>query len=287
MSHRSVKYQVAIAVAIIGIACFGFALLRRKHDVRNEHIDPFSGLNSEDIYQLLIDSANDLPQWPDEKTQAGYVATKGPQAVTRTQDFIHMLDTHGAFVVKWKGLDYGAGWGRIASLLLSKGGSEQLDLVDAWQGTLDILARGNFKNRKWKVSEILADDEIPEAEYDFVYAFSVFTHLAPRAFWLNLQSLACGVKSGGSVYFTVRHEEFIAHISEHRYLGKSEEIASIVRSEGFWFAYSGGDLGNEAVFGDMIVSEEHLRASLSHLGTLDYLGQPLGQMQHVYALRVH
>lgn len=247
---------------------------------------PFENLSAEQIYALFTDSHNDFPLWPSEKVQAGYTSTLGPGAVRKTQAFIDMLDTHGAFVPGWRGLDYGAGWGRIASLLLARGSAEQLDLVDAWAGSLRFLDEGGFRNRYWKVSEVLAHDEIPEAEYDFVYAFSVFTHLAPRAFWPNLELLARSVKSGGSVYLSVRHEEFIAHIAKHRYPGKAEEITNLVRSQGFWFTLSGGDLGSGAVFGDMIVSEERLHSSLSHIGVLDYLGQPPGQMQHVYALRI-
>ena len=243
-------------------------------------MNPFQNLNPDQIYALLTDEDNDLPLWPNEKIQAGYTATSGPGAVRKTQAFIDMLDAHGAFVPGWKGLDYGAGWGRIASLLLAKGGPEQLDLVDAWEKSLQILKAGNFKNRRWKVSEIIRSGEIPEKTYNFAYAFSVFTHLAPRAFWPNLEILANSIRSPGSVYFTVRHLEF----AQHKYPERVDEISGTLRSEGFWYASTTGDLGTEAIFGDMIISEESLHATLGS-EALDYLGQPPGQMQHVYALR--
>lgn len=242
--------------------------------------DPFQNLSPADIYALLTDPDNDLPLWPNEKIQAGYTSTSGPGAVRKTQAFIDMLDAHGAFVSGWRGLDYGAGWGRIASLMLAKGAPEQLDLVDAWKKSMEILEAGNFKNRRWKVSEIVRPGEIPENEYDFAYAFSVFTHLAPRAFWPNLDALKMSIRSPGSVYFTVRHLEF----AQHKYPERLDEISEALDAQGFWYASTTGDLGTEAIFGDMIVSEAHLRGTL---GELDYLGQPPGQMQHVYALKTH
>ena len=245
-------------------------------------MNTFQNLNPDQIYKLLTDPENDLPLWPSEKIQAGYTSTSGPGAVRKTQAFIDMLDRYGAFASGWRGLDYGAGWGRIASLLLAKGGPEQLDLVDAWDRSLDFLKAGNFKNRQWRVSDILQPGEIPEKAYDFVYAFSVFTHLAPRAFWPNLRTLARSIKEPGAVYFTVRHPDFAAHIVKHKHPEKAADIRAALESEGIWFAPLNQERGDEAIFGTTIISERRLR---DELGNLDYLGQPPGQMQHVYALK--
>jgi hypothetical protein len=242
------------------------------------HNNPFQDLSPPGIYDLLIDPYNDLPVWPSKEIQAGYTATNGPTAVKQTQYFIDMLDEHGAFTPGWRGLDYGAGWGRIAALLLAKGDPEQLDLVDAWDRSLKLLDDGAYRNRCWKVSEILQPGDLPEKEYDFVYAFSVFTHLAPRAFWTNLDALAKSIRSPGTVYFTVRHLEF----AKHKYPEKMNEISAALESEGFWFTSTFSKPGVEPIFGSAVVSEKHLRDTL---GPVEYLGQPSGQMQHVYALK--
>lgn len=241
--------------------------------------NPFEDLSPSEIYDLLIDHHNDLPVWPSEEIQIGYTATSGPAAVRRTQSFIDMLDEHGAFIPGWKGLDYGAGWGRIASLLLAKGSPEHLDLVDAWDGAMRCLEAGGYRNRCWRVSEMLRLEEIPEKTYDFVYAFSVFTHLAPRAFWNNLGVLRESIRSPGTMYFTVRHLDFV----HHKYPERVDEVSAALESEGFWFTPTQGDRGAETIFGAAVLSEESLR---DNLGPVEYLGQPLGQMQHLYALRI-
>jgi hypothetical protein len=241
--------------------------------------NPFRGLTPRQIYDLLRDPSNDLPQWPSKEVQRGITATSGPGAVRKAQSFIDMLDKDGAFVPDWKGLDYGAGWGRIASLLLSKGSPEQLDLVDAMDRSLALLEAARLKNRRWKVSMILKPGEIPENTYNFIYAFSVFTHLGPRAFFTNLEAHRRGVRSGGTVYFTVRHPEF----ATHRYSEKTEEISRALDEQGFWFTPTAGGGGIESDFGRMIITEERLRESFA---PLEYLGTPLQKRQHVYALRV-
>jgi len=209
----------------------------------------FQDLSPAQIYALLIDHNNDLPMWPSEHVQRTYNQMIGPRAVKKTQDFIDILNEDGAFPPGWRGLDYGAGWGRIAALLLAKGSPEQLDLVDAWDGSLDLLDEGRFKNRRWKVSEILQPGDIPENAYNFVYAFSVFTHLSLRAFWTNIQALTKSIQSPGTVYFTVRHLEFV----EHKYPERIDEVSAALESEGFWFTSTEGDRGVEAVFGDRVI----------------------------------
>jgi len=205
----------------------------------------------------------------------------GPPAVRRTKAFIAMLQADGAFVPGWRGLDYGAGFGRVASLMLARGTDNQLDLVDAWDRSMELLERGGFRNRRWRVSEVLRPGEILENTYDFIYSFSVLTHLSAEAFWPNLAALKRGIRGSGTVYFTVRLPDFADHAVKHRHPEKADEIRAALDSEGFWFTPL-DKLGGGTVFGTTIVSEERLR---DELGSLDYLGQPRGQMQHVYALR--
>jgi SAM-dependent methyltransferase len=242
--------------------------------------NPFENLSPKEIYTLLTDPTNDLPTWPGEDIQAKFNSMKGPVVIRRTRRFIKMLNRDGAFKEGWRGLDYGAGYGRIAALLLSKGTPDQLDLVDAWPESLSYIEEGSFKNRYWLVPEILGEGDIPKDTYTFVYAWSVFTHLAERAFWNNLHHLKESVKAGGSLYFTVRQEDR-AH---HAYPKRRDEITDALESDGFWFTPKLSDL-----YGDAIISKERLLSELGQLGQLDYLGMPRQRRQrrqHIYALRI-
>jgi SAM-dependent methyltransferase len=254
--------------------------------------NPFENLSPKEIYTLLTDPSNDLPTWPGEDIQARYNSMAGPGVIRRTRLFIKVLERDGAFKEGWRGLDYGAGYGRIAALLLSKGTPDQVDLVDAFPKSLSYIEEGGFKNRYWLVPRILGERAIPKDTYTFVYAWSVFTHLAQRAFWNNLHRLKESVKAGGSLYFTVRHEDWAYHAYRRRRdkmidaLEKRDKMIDALQSGGFWFKPQRGALGPKAVYGDAIVSKERLLSELGQLGQLDYLGTPRNRHQHLYALRI-
>ena len=238
--------------------------------------NPFAGMNIEQAYSALIDGSVG-PRWPDEKMQQGYTGTFGPDLLRRTNSFIDILDKDGAFKPNWKGLDYGCGWGRFASTLLAKGDPEQLDLCDAWAMTISILNDLNYQNYRFKVSELLKPGEIERDKYDFVLSFSVFTHLAQRAFEQNIPSLLESLKLGGKLYITVRHDEFI----DHKYEDRASELRSILDRDDIVFLDSGGDLTGEKIFGDTIIKPIFLK----NFGTVNYLGTP-HTLQHVYTIRI-
>jgi SAM-dependent methyltransferase len=212
-----------------------------------------------------------LPGWPSEAVQKKYNGVAGLPLMRRTLRFVEALERDGALEGDWKGLDYGCGWGRIASVLRAKGAPRQLDLCDAWPKTLDLLEGAGFENRVFTVSEVLRADEIPAATYDFIYAFSIFTHLRRDAFENNLRRLAQGLKPSGKLYFTVRHADYLPRMKATR-----RDLAAFARN-GFWFRRSGGN----PVFGATVVERAVLERMLPP-GTLAYAGE-IALCQHLYA----
>lgn len=239
------------------------------------YANPFEGMKVEEIYDGLIEGKFG-PRWPDLQIQAGYTGTNNVDTLRRAFAFIDVLAKDGAFKPGWKGLDYGCGWGRFASVLLSKGTPDQLDLCDAWIHTLRIIAELGYGNRIFRVSELLKPGEIAEGIYDFILSFSVFTHLSHQAFAQNMPLLRAALKPSGTFYFTVRHEDFI----EHKYADRAEELGATLGDSGFVHVDSGGDISGQKVFGDMIVTVDYLQ----RFGPVRYLGLASYTLQHVYAL---
>lgn len=133
--------------------------------------NPYKGLSVEEIYQGLIEGTFG-PKWPNENLQKGYAGTNKVALVRRAFDFLEILNQDGAFKKNnFKGLDYGCGWGRFASTMLSKAGPEQFDLCDAWQITLDHLEKLDYDNHVFKVPSLLTEDSIPQNTYDFILSF--------------------------------------------------------------------------------------------------------------------
>ena len=248
------------------------------------HVDPFQGMSLPAIYKTLLDGdpGKGTPRWPDEKLQKGYTGTCGVDLLRRAFDFTGMLAKDGAFIPGWRGLDYGCGWGRFGSVMLSRGAPAQFDLADAWPKTLNVLAELGYSNRVLAVSELLKPGEIPEGEYDFIMSFSVFTHLSPVAFDTNIPLLLAALKPGGRFYFTVRHDEFI----DHKYADKAAMCREVLARDGVLFLDSGGNLGTEKVFGDTVITPDYLASFARQPNTIRYLGQP-HSLQHVYVIEKH
>lgn len=244
----------------------------------SRHADPYEGLDLQQLYEAVREGRAG-PRWPTEDIQRMYAGTHGTDLVRRSLQFIRMLEEDGAFPPGWKGLDYGCGFGRFATLLLSKGPPEQLDMCDAWEKTLVVLTNLGHRNRVFRVSELLEPGEIPPGSYDMILSFSVFTHLSAQGFARNLPVLMAALKPGGRFYFTVRHEEFI----DHKYADRSVDLHARLYQDEFMFTDSGGNLGTEKVFGDTVVTRGYLQRLTPEGFALRYLGLP-HTLQHVYVV---
>jgi SAM-dependent methyltransferase len=215
-----------------------------------------------------------LPAWPAEEIQKTYTGTSGLPLMQSTLRFVETLEHAGAFGTPgWRGLDYGCGWGRIASVLLTRGEPAQLDLCDAWPRTIALLRGAGFANRVFAVAEVMADGDMPEAAYDLVYAYSVFTHLRRDAFENNIRLLRRTLRPGGGFYFTVRHADFMPRIK-----ARPEALEALER-DGFWYRPT----GNSIYFGAAVVTRAYLEA-LPLTGSLGYLGE-VDACQHLYVIR--
>ena len=216
-----------------------------------------------------------LPAWPSQDMQKKYTGVHGIALMRSTLCFIDTLDRAGVFASPgWRGLDYGCGWGRIASLLLTKGTPNQLDLCDAWPKTIELLRGADFPNRIFSVPEVLEDGDLEREDYDFIYAYSVFTHLRRDVFENNLRVLFRALKPAGKLYITVRHADYMPRVK-----ARSEDLKTLSR-EGFWFRPH----GTNALFGAAVTEQRYLEA-LPMLKSLEYLGE-VDLCQHLYALGV-
>jgi SAM-dependent methyltransferase len=217
-----------------------------------------------------------LPRWPSEDTQKRYTGGSGLPLMKRSQKFLEVLEAAGEFRnPSWRGLDFGVGWGRLASCMLRYGGPRQLDVCDAWDISLEFAEATRLRNKFYKVSEALDSSVLPSNEYDFVYAFSIFTHLNEATFKNNIVELTKALKSGGRLYFTVRHDDFLPRIS---HLLESNDVTAEKSPECLHVTYP-----NKTVYGETIVTEKFLQDNFSGVGSLKGFGL-VDAWQHLYCL---
>jgi SAM-dependent methyltransferase len=214
-----------------------------------------------------------LPAWPNPEQQMRYTGRYGLELMEFTKAFVDLLDRDGAFEKPgWRGLDFGCGWGRIASYMLTRGSPAQLDLCDAWASSLALL--DGFQNRRWLVAEILKSTDVPAGSYDFVLAFSILSHLNRKAFNAALTILTSALRPDGKLYFTVWHDEALRAENNK---GRFPQDAACDPS-GFWSSSQ----EDGPVFGNTIVTTAFLVDQCQSIGKLMYIA-PIGG-QHLYAV---
>lgn len=107
-------------------------------------------------------------------------------------------------------LDYGCGYGRLARLMYYFVDPERLYGVDPWDRSIEICHQcglgGNFRQSDY-LPETLP---LPPLNFDFIYAFSVFTHLSHRAAAAALNVCRRYMADDGVLLITIRPVEYWA-----------------------------------------------------------------------------
>ena len=228
---------------------------------------------------LLDDVGFDGVRWPSQAVQSQYTGASGDLLLARTVDFALFLASTFPNVAqrKTKGLDYGVGFGRIASVVNSIFPLTSLDCVDAWPASVELARSTGLTSSVKLVGAILSEHDLRESEYDYCYAYSVFTHLSKRAFLNNLEKLAASLRSNGKLIFTVRSPRFIEFLDRN---GKLRAEERRIEDDGFWF----GNRQNDD-YGDTVVTEEWLLSATENLGPLIIQGAlPSEPLQVVVSL---
>lgn len=218
--------------------------------------------------ELLARSGNSNEvHWPDETTQRNYTGSSGQNLMQRTVDFAWVLQRqipaldHG----EWRGLDYGVGWGRIASLLRHFGSGAALDCVDAWGESIKLARDSGLDNRMTQISPMLTPSELPDRGYNFIYAYSIFTHLPADNIVNNLTVLYEALKPGGKIVFTVREAKFLDYLKTNG--AQVNASVDALDTEGYWFGNA-----QSSQYGDTVTTAEWISRHLGKLGSASTLG---------------
>lgn len=150
-----------------------------------------------------------LPTMPADEVQDSWTGRHGASLLGQSVDFLlHVVGWLGACGIPCAahGMDFGIGWGRHARLWLKYAPPSALLGADAWSVSLDHARGCRLKNRLALTDPVMA--EPPARDLDFVWAFSVFTHLDPPAFDACLRAVVASLRPGGAIILTFRPHEY-------------------------------------------------------------------------------
>ncbi len=184
-----------------------------------------------------------------------------------------------------KVLDFGSGYGRILRLMEYLFCDAGLYGCDPWDRSLAECkasgVRGDIRLSNWIPHELPFDDNM----FDFIYSYSVFTHLHPEVARLALRTLRRKIKSTGRLVLTIRPADFWSSLS-HLGDGVHADLAAVSAEKGVTFLPLPGLMPIEGIvtYGDTSMSLDYLQSiaegwnvdgakwtKLDHLQTVVYL----------------
>jgi SAM-dependent methyltransferase len=153
-------------------------------------------------------------------------------------------------------LDFGCGYGRILRLMYKYFAAERIYAVDPWDKSIALCQehgmKGNFAVSDW-VPRILPF----EGPFDFIYAFSVFTHLSERTAETCMAALRRVIAPSGLLAISIRPEEFWDFHDGGKY---AAEMKARHAATGYAFrGFAWQQVNGENTYGDTSISLDYIR----------------------------
>jgi Methyltransferase domain len=197
-----------------------------------------------------------LPRMPSEELQRSWAGDaglpllyKGTSFVRSSLQYLRYTDIRSKNL---KALDFGCGWGRLLRLFSKFFPIGNLEGVDPWDQSIELCRTCGVRN-PLAVSDYLPKT-IPTVNqiFDFIYSFSVFTHLSPNTFATCLDTLRRFLSSDGLLIITIRPAEYWLQANR-------PECYSRHVNEGFCYVpHPFKVIDGDSVYGDISVSLEYL-----------------------------
>lgn len=216
-----------------------------------------------------------LPKMVSDEAQEAWTGSSGHVLLKQSVSFIRIVtaayvNATGRSLKDAHVLDFGCGWGRLIRLLYKYVPANRIYGVDPMEASLQQCRDAGLRGTFFK------SDYIPRAlptpaglRFDFIFAFSVFTHLSEKVTRIALGTLAEHLSADGLLAITVRPREYWPFIAGHNKSFDEQQVADLVERHdhlGFAFApHRGQEIEGEVIFGDTSMTLDYLRDACPRL----------------------
>jgi SAM-dependent methyltransferase len=208
-----------------------------------------------------------LPRMASPDIQAQWTGASGTYLLQQTLSFVRSAACNfnrltGRNLDGARILDYGCGYGRIARLMYYFTDPERLVGVDPWDRSIEIC-RDCGLGENFRQSDYLPHDlPVGRKPFDLIYAFSVFTHLSPRATRLAFDACRRYIHRKGVLLITIRPVEYwLLDASVHN-LSDTTALQAAHRRDGYAFSpHPRAAVDGDVTYGDTSMTTEWITAN--------------------------
>jgi SAM-dependent methyltransferase len=204
-----------------------------------------------------------LPAMASEEVQRNWTGNAGVDLLKQTSTFVRTLSFSfarltGRSLEQASILDFGCGYGRIARLFYYFTDEARLVGVDPWNRSIELCREAGM-GAHFHVSDYLPTAlPVGDQKFDLIYAFSVFTHLSPRAATAALRTLRRYVAKDGMLTITIRPVEYW-QIDPHASAEQRASLPALHREQGYAFLpHNRPPVDGDVTYGDSSMTLEWL-----------------------------
>lgn len=245
-----------------------------------------------------------LPPLPSESLQRDFVGRVGPAAFAQAVSYLgscqKLAFQHGAeFSATNTVFDFGCGWGRITQCLLRYFSPDSIVAGDPNPRAMELVDSYRIFP-KALLTSVLPPTMLDTESLDFIFAYSVFSHLSEQATIAWFEEFSRLLRPGGIVFFTTRNHQILdwasqlsvapnGDLSTHQkqlvtaYRNRGEIEDRLACGEMWWHPI--GKVGTH--YGEAIVPRKFVAARLQPIlgGKWEYVDQPAGMDQALVSVQ--
>ena len=206
--------------------------------------------------------SNVLPYMASPEIQRAWTGSDGITLLRQSVTFVRAVRSSyealtGNSMSGARILDYGCGYGRLLRLMMYYAENDQLVGCDPWDESIRICVEDGFKC-KLDVTDYLPESlPYPAESFDFIYAFSVFTHTSVRATKTALAALRKVIAKDGILAITIRPAEYWD--MDQNFTKQAAALKKKHRKEGFVFMpHQREAVDGDITYGDTSMTFEYL-----------------------------
>ncbi|NJO79380.1 MAG: class I SAM-dependent methyltransferase [Cyanobacteria bacterium RM1_2_2] len=218
---------------------------------------------------------NWLPKMPSADVQISWTGNADHALLKQSISFIRLsVGKYHELVCKPMSesnvLDFGCGWGRLIRLLYKYVPIENIYGVDPWDRSLAICHSCNLHGNLYLSDYIPRTLPTPtNLKFDFIQAFSVFTHLSEKVTKIAIETLKNHLSDEGILVLTIRPKEYWTFVLNQSPNFSSDKINQLLDEHdrnGFAFCpHDREKIEGEVTYGDTSISLEYIKSNFNGL----------------------